>query len=49
MQLEITMNANVIARQKDRHMVARFLDLGLARARGSNVSKLANVGIEARF
>ena len=26
-----------------------FLDLGLARARGSNVSKLANVGIEARF
>ncbi len=26
-----------------------FLDLGLARARGSNVSKIANVGIEARF
>ena len=26
-----------------------FLDLGLARARGSNVSKLANVGLEARF
>ncbi len=26
-----------------------FLDLGLARARGSNVSKIANVGIEAKF
>ena len=26
-----------------------FIDLGLARARGSNVSKLANVGIEAKF
>lgn len=26
-----------------------FIDLGLARARGSNVSKLANVGLEARF
>ena len=26
-----------------------FIDLGLARARGSNVSKIANVGIEARF
>ncbi|EQD65610.1 peptidase/autotransporter, barrel domain protein, partial [mine drainage metagenome] len=26
-----------------------FLDLGLARARGSNVSKLANIGLEARF
>ena len=26
-----------------------FLDLGLARARGSNVGKIANVGIEARF
>ena len=26
-----------------------FLDLGLARARGSNVSKIANAGIEARF
>ena len=26
-----------------------FIDLGLARARGSNVSRIANVGIEARF
>ena len=26
-----------------------FLDLGLARARGSNVSKIANLGIEAKF
>ena len=26
-----------------------FLDLGLARARGSDVSRIANVGIEARF
>ena len=26
-----------------------FIDLGLARARGSNVSKIANVGLEARF
>ena len=26
-----------------------FLDLGLARARGSDVSRIANVGIEAKF
>lgn len=26
-----------------------FIDLGLARARGSNVSRIANVGIEVRF
>ena len=26
-----------------------FIDMGLARARGSNVSRIANVGLEARF
>ncbi len=31
------------------HTWSGFLDLGLARARGSDVSRIANVGIEAKF